>query len=68
MKGVNFDANWGRAGHSAMMATSTLQFATGLTADNQPHLFGIDKRTGRRVGSVEIPQSAFFAALRIERD
>ncbi len=25
------------------------------TADNKHHLFGIDKKTGRRVGSVETP-------------
>ena len=26
--------------------------ATGFTSDNQPHLFAIDKKTGRRVGKV----------------
>ncbi|HUF25160.1 MAG TPA: PQQ-binding-like beta-propeller repeat protein [Vicinamibacterales bacterium] len=45
----------GRSGHAAMMATSTLLFATGLTSDNQPHLFAIDKKTGRRVGKVPTP-------------
>ena len=34
------------------MATPTLLFATGQTADNKPHLFGIDKKTGKRVGAV----------------
>jgi quinoprotein glucose dehydrogenase len=37
------------------MATSTLLFATGLTSDNQPHLFAIDKKTGQRVGKVRTP-------------
>jgi quinoprotein glucose dehydrogenase len=55
MKGVNADTNWGRSGHAAMMATSTLLFATGQTADSRPHLFGIDKKTGRRVGAVPTP-------------
>jgi glucose dehydrogenase len=45
----------GRSGHAAMMATSTLLFATGLTSDNQPHLFAIDKKTGRRIGKVATP-------------
>jgi len=45
----------GRSGHAAMLATPTLLFATGLTRDNQPHLFAIDKKTGRRVGKVPTP-------------
>ena len=52
LKGVNVDTNWGRRGHAAMMATSTLLFATGATADDRPHLFAIDKKTGKRVGAV----------------
>ena len=55
LKGVNVDTNWGRSGHAAMMATPTLLFATGSTADNRPHLFGIDKKTGKRVGAVATP-------------
>jgi quinoprotein glucose dehydrogenase len=55
LKGVNVDTNWGRGGHAAMMATPTLLFATGMTADNRPHLFGIDKKTGKRVGAVPTP-------------
>ena len=38
-----------------MTATPTLLLATGQTADGTPSLFGIDKATGERVGSVEIP-------------
>jgi glucose dehydrogenase len=52
LKGMDIDTNWGRRGHAAMMATPTLLFATGMTADDRPHLFGIDKRTGKRVGQV----------------
>ena len=55
LKGVTVDTNWGRSGHAAMMATPTLLFATGITADNRPHLFGIDKKTGKRVGAVATP-------------
>jgi glucose dehydrogenase len=42
----------GRGGHAALMATRSLLFATGLTSDNTPHLFGIDKATGERVGQI----------------
>jgi quinoprotein glucose dehydrogenase len=52
MKGVNVDTNWGRRTHSAMLTTSTLLMATATTADERPHLFAIDKRTGKRVGQV----------------
>jgi glucose dehydrogenase len=52
LKGLNIDTNWGRRGHAAMAATSTLLLATGTTADDKPHLFAIDKRTGKRVGQV----------------
>ena len=27
-----------------------------MTADNKPHLFAIDKRTGKRVGQVATPR------------
>ena len=52
LKGQNIDTNWGRRSHSAMAATSTLLLATGMTADDKPHLFAIDKKTGKRVGQV----------------
>jgi quinoprotein glucose dehydrogenase len=63
LKGVTFDTNWGRRGHAAMMATSTLLFASGTTADNKPHLFGIDKRTGKRVGQVETPRVGQYGLM-----
>jgi quinoprotein glucose dehydrogenase len=63
LKGINVDTNWGRAGHAALMATPTLLFATGQTADNRPHLFGIDKRTGRRVGAVPTPAQGRYGLM-----
>jgi quinoprotein glucose dehydrogenase len=49
------ETNQGRRGHSAMVATATLLLASGQISDGTPHLFAIDKRTGERVGSVELP-------------
>ncbi len=63
LKGVDFDTNWGRRGHAAMMATSTLLFATGQTADNLPHLFAIDKKTGKRVGQVATPRMGQYGLM-----
>jgi hypothetical protein len=63
MKDVTFDPNVGRRGQAAMAATSTLLFATGQTADNKPHLFGIDKKTGKRVGAVETPRVGGYGLM-----
>ena len=52
LKGVKVDTNWGRRGTAALAATSTLLLSAGQTADNRPHLFAIDKKTGKRVGQV----------------
>ena len=63
LKGLNVDTNWGRGGHAAMVATSTLLFATGSSADDKPQLFAIDKKTGRRVGAVETPSMGEYGLM-----
>ena len=62
LKGANVP-DPGRGGHAAMMATATLLFATGLTSDNQPHLFAIDKKTGKRVGKVPTPAEGEYGLM-----
>jgi quinoprotein glucose dehydrogenase len=52
--------NRGRGGHSTMVASPTLLFATGQTADGTWSLFAIDKETGERVGTVDIPGSSRY--------
>ena len=47
--------NPGRRGFSVMVTTPTLLLASGQTSDGTWNLFAIDKRTGERVGAVEIP-------------
>ena len=49
------EVNRGRAGGTAMLVTPTMLVAGGLTSDNTPYLFAIDKQTGERLASVEIP-------------
>jgi glucose dehydrogenase len=64
LKGVsNLDTNWGRRGTAALAASSTLLFAAGTTADNRNNLFGIDKKTGKRVGSVVIPRAGGYGLM-----
>jgi quinoprotein glucose dehydrogenase len=63
MKGVKFETNLGRGNHAALMTTPTLLFATGQTDDNRPHLFGIDKKTGKRVGSVPTPAMGQYGLM-----
>ncbi len=59
----NLDTNWGRRGHPALAASPTLLFATGQTADNRNNLFGIDKKTGKRVGAVVIPRAGGYGLM-----
>ncbi len=47
--------NPGRRGWSVMVVTPNLLMASGQTSDGTWNLFAIDKRTGERVGAVEIP-------------
>jgi quinoprotein glucose dehydrogenase len=59
----NLDTNWGRRGHAALAATSTLLLATGQTADNAPKLFAIDKKSGKRVGAVATPRLGQYGLM-----
>ena len=52
-KGV--PANPGRPGFPVMVATPTLLITAGQTADGTWNLFGVDKKTGARLGAVKIP-------------
>ena len=54
------EVNRGRGGHSAMVASPTLLFASGQTADGTWSLFAIDKETGERLGAVDIPGSTRY--------
>ena len=49
------EINRGRGGNTAMVVTPTMLIAGGQTSDDIPQLFAIDKRTGERLGAVEIP-------------
>lgn len=53
----------GRPGHSAMLVTSQMLMATGLTSDNTPHLFAIDKKTGQRLGQVATPSLGRYGLM-----
>ena len=63
LKGQTIDTNWGRRGHAALAATSTLLLASGQTADNRTHLFAIDKKTGKRVGQVPTPAMGQYGVM-----
>jgi quinoprotein glucose dehydrogenase len=58
LRGANIDEsayNRGRPGQATMVASPNLLFVTGMTADDTPSLFAVDKMTGERVGAVELP-------------
>jgi quinoprotein glucose dehydrogenase len=52
LKGAKVDPNVGRAGVGGVIVTATMLLAPGQTADGTPHLFAIDKRTGKRLGKL----------------
>jgi len=61
LQGVpNVMTNPGRGGLPAMMATEALLFVSGVTADDQPHLFAVDKATGERIAQFPIPASSAY--------
>jgi len=49
------EVNRGRARGNAMVVTPTMLMAGGRSSDSTPQLYAIDKQTGERLGSVEIP-------------
>jgi len=58
LRGLNLDEsvyNRGRSGHSAMVVSPNLLFASGINADGGAVLYALDKRTGERLGEIEIP-------------
>ncbi len=63
LKGVEVDTNWGRRGTAALAASPTLLFSAGQTADNKPNLFGIDKKTGKRVGAIPTPRLGQYGLM-----
>jgi quinoprotein glucose dehydrogenase len=53
LKGVKVDPNLGRSGLGGLMVTATMLLAPGQTTDGRPHLFAIDKRSGKRLGKIQ---------------
>jgi quinoprotein glucose dehydrogenase len=51
-----------------MVASPNLLFASGIAADNEPHLFAIEKRTGQRVGQIPIPGVSRYGMSSWEHD
>ena len=69
LQGVpNAPTNPGRRGFSVMVATPTLLMASGQTADGAHSLFAIDKKTGERLGTVEIPGATRYGMSSWEHD
>ena len=64
LQGVpNAITNNGNQSHSAMLATPNMLMATGRTADGANNLFAIDKRTGRRIGTVVTPALGTYGIM-----
>jgi quinoprotein glucose dehydrogenase len=71
LQGLEIDEsvyNRGRSGHAAMVVTPNLLLASGMTADNTPSLFAIDKRTGERLAGIPIPGATRYGMSSWEHD
>ncbi|MGD2045109.1 MAG: PQQ-binding-like beta-propeller repeat protein [Gemmatimonadota bacterium] len=71
LQGLDLDEsvyNRGRGGHSAMVVSPNLLFASGQLADNTPVLFAVDKRTGERLGTIDIPGPTRYGMSSWEHD
>jgi len=51
-----------------MMPTESLLLVMGQTSDDVPHLFAVDKLTGRRVGQFPIPEASQYGVSSIVRE
>jgi len=62
LEGVDV-GNTGRGGGASMMVTSTLLLVSGVGSDGTPYLYAHDKRTGERLGQVELPSLSTYGMM-----
>jgi len=55
--------NTGTGAQASQFVTPTLLFSTGRASDNTPMLYAIDKRTGERLGAVEMPGNVRYGMM-----
>jgi glucose dehydrogenase len=63
LKGMDIDTNWGRRQHSAMLTTPTMLMQTAMLADDRAYLLAIDKKTGKRIGQVQVPALSQYGIM-----
>jgi quinoprotein glucose dehydrogenase len=62
LKGVTVgDTGTGRV--APMTVTDTMLIYQGETADGTPHLFAVDKKTGKRLGKVKVPSTTRYGMM-----
>jgi quinoprotein glucose dehydrogenase len=62
LEGIDI-GNTGTGRQAAQIVTPTLLMYSGETADGTPHVFAVDKATGREVGRVEAPRSIRYGMI-----
>jgi quinoprotein glucose dehydrogenase len=67
LEGVDIP-NTGRGGGGAVMVTPTLLVMSGQGSDGTPYLYAVDKRTGERLGQVEIPGNNSYGMMSYMHD
>lgn len=67
LEGVDIP-NTGTGEQAAQMVTASLLFYTGEASDGTPFLYAVDKATGERLGSVEIPAPGRYGMMTYMHD
>jgi quinoprotein glucose dehydrogenase len=62
LKGIKIP-DTGTGANAPMVVTATLLIYASAASDGTPMLFAIDKKTGKRVASVELPESAHYGMM-----
>ena len=62
LEGVEI-GNTGHGGGGSVMATPEMVLLSGRGSDNTPYLYAIDKRTGERLGRVEVPAYSSYGMM-----
>jgi quinoprotein glucose dehydrogenase len=62
VKGIDI-GNTGTGRHAPMTVTKNLLIYASESSDGKPHLFAVDKKTGKQVGKVEVPEGSRYGMM-----
>ncbi len=67
LKGIDI-GNTGTGRHAPMTITKNLLIYASDSSDGKPHLFAVDKNTGKQLGKVEVPEGSRYGMMTYVHD